>query len=143
MAGKEGKSKIRWDDSHVNHLSADSCAVIGSMAEIYLLFGTEKIGDPSSVRLSDRVILSPFTAKQLSLALNEVMQEYEKKFGSFVKMEKSTPEERKRKGSNLFQLVKELDVTIGYEQSVKMQKKSMADNRFLLGISKKEIGYKA
>ena len=34
------------------------------------------------VQLTDRVVLSPFAAKRLALLLNNVVQDYEKKFGA-------------------------------------------------------------
>jgi hypothetical protein len=35
-----------------------------------------------SVQLNDRVILSPYAAKRLALLLNNVVQQYESRFGS-------------------------------------------------------------
>ena len=34
-----------------------------------------------NVRLTDRVVLSPFAAKRLSILLNNILTDYEKKFG--------------------------------------------------------------
>ena len=34
------------------------------------------------VQLTDRVVLSPFAAKRLSILLNNVLADYEKKFGT-------------------------------------------------------------
>ena len=53
--------------------------------EMTLLFGTNKSwqGDQSelTVELHSRIIMSPFAAKRLSLLLNNVVQQYENRFG--------------------------------------------------------------
>jgi hypothetical protein len=50
-----------------------------------LLFGTNVTlytgQSEVTVKLSDRIILSPFAAKRLSILLNNVVNEYEKRFG--------------------------------------------------------------
>ena len=53
--------------------------------EMTLLFGTNVTlytgQSEVTVKLSDRIILSPFAAKRLSILLNGVVNEYEKRFG--------------------------------------------------------------
>ncbi len=146
MTDRQTKPKILWDERGANHVRADSCTIVGSREEISLLFGNEPGGNPADVRFTNRVILNPFTAKQLSSVLNRVIRDYEAAFGALSeKSPHSTHDHaaRKQKSSFLFQLVKELDVSIGYERSFKILERSLLSDRFLLGISKKEIEYKA
>ena len=57
----------------------------GGREEIVLLFGMNQAWHAGqkevSVQLTDRVVLSPFAAKRLSVLLNNVVADYEKKFG--------------------------------------------------------------
>jgi len=78
--------KVRWDDSGMKTSYANVCNVASTREEVTLLFGTNQTWhsgmEEVSVRLSDRVILSPFAAKRLSMLLANVVGEYEKRFGA-------------------------------------------------------------
>ena len=144
MAGPEAKTKIRWDESTARKIHADVCTVTESREEISVLFGTEQTGHPAgqaeTIQLTNRIILSPFAAKQLAAALERVMRDYESTFGTLKKTApRSTEVDRKEKSAALFRLVKELDVEIGLEHSFKVLEKTMLKNRFMLGVTKKEI----
>ena len=148
MAGDEAKSIIRWNESTARDIHTDVCTVAGTREEISLLFGTEPTRHPAdqaeTIQLTDRIILSPFTAKQLAAALERVMRDHESQFGSQEKVApRSTEADRKEKAAALFRLVKELDVVIGLEHSFKILEKTLLGNRFLLGVSKKEIEHNA
>jgi hypothetical protein len=137
------KTNIRENENSINNVHANYIAVVDSREEFNLLFGTEQKNTPD-VRLTNRIILSPYSAKQLSFILERVISDYEKDFGILPEKEpSSTAEERKLKASSLFQLVKELDISIGYEQSFKILENSLLSNRFLLGISTREIDCQA
>lgn len=142
MAGSEKKPKVCWDDSRAATLEAKSCTVAAAQGEISLLFGPEQF---DQIHFTKRIILNPFTAKQLSLALKRVIGDYEEKFGLLQQRPpaSTTARERRLKASSVFELVKGLDVTIGYEQSFKMLEGTMLTDRFLLGVSKKEIAYRS
>jgi hypothetical protein len=76
--------KVKWDDSGMRTSYANVCNVASTREEVTLLFGTNQTWNPEgevTVRLSDRVILSPFAAKRLALLINNVVAEYEKRFG--------------------------------------------------------------
>lgn len=148
MAGYEGRSKIRWDESSARNIHADVCTVAASREEISLIFGTEKTTHQAvhaaAVQLTDRIILNPFAAKQLAAALNRVIKDYESAFGTLVELSpQPTEAERKKKGATLFHLVEELDVEIGLEHSCKFVEKAIMGNRFLLGVNKKQIEHNA
>lgn len=77
--------KVKWDDSGMSTSYANVCNVYSTREEITLLFGTNQTWHTGQkelvVKLSDRIILSPFAAKRLSILLNNVVSEYEKRFG--------------------------------------------------------------
>lgn len=77
--------KIKWDGSKMQSTYANVCNVSSTREEVSLLFGTNQTwargGSEVVVELSDRMILSPFAAKRLSLLLQNVVSEYETRFG--------------------------------------------------------------
>lgn len=78
--------KITWDDAQMKTSYANVCNVSSTREEVIVLFGTNQawkgIEEEVTVQLSDRIILSPFAAKRLALLLNNVIQQYESRFGS-------------------------------------------------------------
>jgi hypothetical protein len=64
---------------------ANVCNVTGTREEMTLLFGTNKnwhTGQTDlTVELSNRIMLNLYAAKRLSLLLNNVVKEYESRFG--------------------------------------------------------------
>jgi len=78
--------KIEWDDSQMGSTYANVVNAASTREEIALFFGTNTAwkGSESSVRvkLSDRIVLSPFAAKRLVLLLTAVMKQYEDRYGS-------------------------------------------------------------
>ena len=83
---RPNEPKIVWDDSKMNSTYANVCNVTGSREEMVFFFGISNpatTGEPEvRVQLSDRIILSPFAAKRLSVLLNNALSQYEAKFGS-------------------------------------------------------------
>ena len=77
--------KIIWDDSNMRSVYANASNVAGGREEIILLFGMNQAWHAAQkeikIQLSDRIILSPFAAKRLSILLNNVLQDYEKRYG--------------------------------------------------------------
>ncbi len=78
--------KINWDDTQMKSSYANVCNAIGTREEVVLFFG---LGNPSqsggqqiTVSLSQRVILSPFAAKRLATLLNNVVNQYETRWGA-------------------------------------------------------------
>jgi hypothetical protein len=76
---------ITWDDSEITNCYANVCNVSSSREEVVLVFGVnkqwERNSDDIQVKLNSRVILSPFAAKRMTMLLNNVMQQYEDRFG--------------------------------------------------------------
>jgi hypothetical protein len=76
---------IKWDDSSMKTSYANVCNVSSSREEVTLLFGTNQTWHTGqqefTIKLSDRIIISPFAAKRLLLLLQNVVGQYEARFG--------------------------------------------------------------
>jgi hypothetical protein len=79
------QTTLRWDDSKMTSTYANVCNVSSTREEVTLLFGTNQSWHTGqkelTVQLTDRIILNPFAAKRLSLLLNNIIKEYENRFG--------------------------------------------------------------
>ena len=76
--------KVAWNDKDLTTSYANVCNVSSTREEVTLLFGTNESGmngEEVSVRLTERIILSPYAAKRLAQVIGNVMLEYEKRFG--------------------------------------------------------------
>lgn len=77
--------EVEWDDSSMKTSYANVCNASSTREEVTLLFGTNQTWHAGqkkvTVQLSDRLILNPFAAKRLSMMLNRVVTEHEKRFG--------------------------------------------------------------
>lgn len=92
--------KVNWDDTQMKSSYANVCNAVGTREEVVLFFGLgnpSQTGEPEiTVSLSQRVILSPFAAKRLALLLNNVVNQYEARWGSLdVGAPAATPSEPK------------------------------------------------
>jgi hypothetical protein len=79
----EGR-KVAWNDKDLTTSYANVCNVSSTPEEVTLLFGTNESGlngGDVTVRLTERIILSPYAAKRLAMVITNVMKEYEKRFG--------------------------------------------------------------
>ncbi len=83
--GQQTVQTVWWDDAHLKSAYANVCNVSSTREEVVLVFGVNQAWERDvrevKVQLTDRVILSPFAAKRLSLLLNNVVQQYEARFG--------------------------------------------------------------
>lgn len=85
--------KIVWDDTHMRSSYCNVSNVAGGREEIVLLFGMNQAWHSGQkevkVQLSDRIVMSPFAAKRLSILLSNVLADYEKRYG---KLDLGTPQ---------------------------------------------------
>lgn len=85
VENKDEVTKINWDVSKMRSTYANVCNVSSTREEVTVLFGTNQTlyggQNELKVELSDRMIMSPYAAKRLSLLLNNVIKEYEKQCG--------------------------------------------------------------
>ncbi len=77
---------IRWNDQGLKSSYANVCNVASTREEVVFLFGINQAWHAGQreipVQLSDRVVMSPFAAKRLSVLLDNVLREYESRFGA-------------------------------------------------------------
>ena len=82
---ESGQLKVRWDSANMRSAYANVFNVAGTREEVVILFGMNQTWDATqqelTVQLSDRIVLSPFVAKRLSLVLNNVIRNYESQYG--------------------------------------------------------------
>ncbi|HEX2543455.1 MAG TPA: DUF3467 domain-containing protein [Ramlibacter sp.] len=77
--------RIKWDDSKMSSAYANVCNVSSTREEVVMLFGVNQAWNRGqqevTIQLTDRIIISPFAAKRLSMVLSGVVKEYESRFG--------------------------------------------------------------
>lgn len=87
-AKETGGTKIRWDDSNMKSAYANVCNVTSTREEVVMLFGINQAWNRGqkevTIQLTDRIIVSPYAAKRLSMLLDGVLKEYEKRFGTLI-----------------------------------------------------------
>lgn len=87
---------INWDTSNMRSTYANVCNASSTQEEVNIIFGTNKSWQSGqselTLEITDRLILSPFTAKRLSMLLNNILKEYESRYGE-VKVGSAKPEE--------------------------------------------------
>jgi hypothetical protein len=79
-------TRIKWDDSNMKSSYANVCNVTSTREEVVMLFGINQAWNRGqkevSIQLTDRIIISPYAAKRLTMLLEGVVKEYEKRFGT-------------------------------------------------------------
>jgi len=92
-SGAEGRAaiegtRIKWDDASMKSSYANVCNVTSTREEVVLLFGMNQAWNRGqkevTVQLTDRIVVSPYAAKRLSMLLQGVVGEYEKRFGTLA-----------------------------------------------------------
>jgi len=77
--------QVKWDDTNMRSSYANACNVVSTREEVVLLFGINQAWHAGqkdvTIQLTDRIILSPFAAKRLSLLLSNLLREHEARFG--------------------------------------------------------------
>ncbi len=137
--------RVIWDDSHASNFSPNVIQVKALREEIWLLLGTsqKEPSDPAPPQLNSalRVVMTPYTAKQLSVALNTAIQKYESTYGpidgktaSPLHLPPFVSKEARERVAFLFELLKNLNLRLSFERSFKASEKILLPNRFLLGF---------
>ena len=79
------QARIRWDSSNMRSAYANVFNVSGAREEFVMLFGMNQAWDAGQqelkVQLSDRIVMSPIAAKRFASLLNNVIKDYEKRYG--------------------------------------------------------------
>lgn len=78
--------KIKWDDTNMKSSYANVCNVTSTREEVVMLFGMNQAWNRGqkevTIQLTNRIVVSPYAAKRLSLLLGGVVKEYENRFGT-------------------------------------------------------------
>ncbi len=79
-------TRVNWDDSQMQTSFANVINVINSREEFTLLFGTNQTWNVAgsnslTVKLSNRIVLTPYAAKRLHTLLGQHVKDYEERFG--------------------------------------------------------------
>ena len=86
--------RVQWDDRNMQSTYANVCNVQSTREEVVMLFGVNQAWNAAQsevkIELTDRVILSPFAAKRMLLLLQNVIGQYEARFGA---LDVGTPKE--------------------------------------------------
>ncbi len=136
---------LTWDDSNASNFSPNVLQVKALREEVWLLLGKtrKEASDPAHPQLKSalRVVMSPYTAKQLVSALNAVVNTYESTYGpigektvSPLRLPPFKSEEARERVGFLFGLLNNLNLTVSFERSFKASEKKLLPNRFLVGF---------
>jgi len=161
---KKVQSKVRWDSSTAGSNYANVFQLSANRGEIILSFGTKRIRDPETdelvLEVSDRVVLSPSTAKRLLAMLTHAVRDYEWEHGSLggeslpaatplrgahpsqrspVSLTEGIPEQ----AAHLLRLISGLGVEPVPERSFKMFEHTLLTNRFLWGLKRDSLSERA
>ncbi|MBN1102458.1 MAG: DUF3467 domain-containing protein [Deltaproteobacteria bacterium] len=81
-----GQARIVWDSSNVRSVYANVFNIGPGREEFVIFFGMNQAWDAEQkelkVQLTERVVMSPFAAKRLAMALTGTVAEFEKRFGT-------------------------------------------------------------
>ena len=78
--------QVKWDDSNMKSSYANVCNATSTREEVVLMFGVNQAWHAGqkevTIKLTDRIILSPHAAKRLSLLLSNLVKQHEERFGA-------------------------------------------------------------
>jgi hypothetical protein len=77
---------IEWDSSGMRITYANAISVTGDREEFSLTFGMKHSWSANQkkmkVQLKDRIVINPFSAKRLAKLLNDLVKDYESRYGA-------------------------------------------------------------
>lgn len=78
---------VKWDTANLHSSYANFCNANSTREEVVLNFGVNKTWERGSqdafeIELNHRIMLSPFAAKRLTELLQQLMKEYEARYGA-------------------------------------------------------------
>lgn len=80
---------VKWDTSKLHSTYANFCNANSTREEVVLNFGInqnwDRNQDALAIELNHRIVLSPFAAKRLTELLQQLMNEYESRYGALPK----------------------------------------------------------
>lgn len=80
-AAKQEGQQLRLDQAGVGANYSNVLLITSGPEEIMLTFGV-RMGDDNTVKVTDRVVTSPKTAKRFASVLSQTVRMYEERFGT-------------------------------------------------------------
>lgn len=85
--GARGQMPVKWTTTNLTSSYANFCNANSTREEVVLNFGVNKSWERGpqeglDIELNHRIVLSPFAAKRLSALLQQLMKEYEGRYGA-------------------------------------------------------------
>jgi hypothetical protein len=87
-SGGGQQAPLSWNTSNLTSSYANFCNANSTREEVVLNFGVNKNWERGTgpkgveIELNHRIVLSPFAAKRLSALLQQLMKEYETRYGA-------------------------------------------------------------
>jgi tryptophan halogenase len=131
---------LKWVGADQPPMRPDVVQVQAKQDVIALLLGTRDAADAGRARLERRIVLGSVLAKQLAAVLGEVVRNHEAQTGSVDAMPAGRPggaysdADVPPGAKPLFERVRALDAAFGFEKSFKLVRKSMREDRLILGV---------
>lgn len=84
---KDAATPLKWNTTNLQSSYANFCNANSTREEVVLNFGVNKSWERApkqelEIDLNHRIVLSPFAAKRLSQLLQQLMKEYETRYGA-------------------------------------------------------------
>jgi hypothetical protein len=84
---QQGRPVVKWDTTNLRSSYANFCNANSTREEVVLNFGVNKTWERGpqealDIELNHRIVLSPFAAKRLTELLQNLMKEYESRYGA-------------------------------------------------------------
>ena len=86
--GAQTQVPVKWTTTNLTSSYANFCNANSTREEVVLNFGVNKSWERGpqqnglEIELNHRIVLSPFAAKRLSALLQQLMKEYEGRYGA-------------------------------------------------------------
>jgi uncharacterized protein DUF3467 len=84
---QQGRPTVKWDTTNLRSSYSNFCNANSTREEVVLNFGVNKTWergaqDALDIELNHRIVLSPFAAKRLTELMQNLMKEYEARYGA-------------------------------------------------------------
>ncbi len=81
------RAAVKWDTTNLRSSYANFCNANSTREEVVLNFGVNKTWergpqDALDIELNHRIVLSPFAAKRLAELMQQLLKEYEARYGA-------------------------------------------------------------
>lgn len=84
---QQSRPNVKWDTTNLRSSYSNFCNANSTREEVVLNFGVNKTWERGpqealDIELNHRIVLSPFAAKRLTELLQNLMKEYESRYGA-------------------------------------------------------------